>query len=84
MIETLQTKGKEIKGLIDAGIFSYLLVTDIPSDRQHKLLNANATPAAHSWNTNVEFVQMGVNNATILITGTPTLQYFSGAPSDLL
>jgi hypothetical protein len=29
-------------------------------------------------------VQMGVNNATILITGTPTLQYFSGAPSDLL
>jgi hypothetical protein len=35
----LQTKGKEIKGLIDAGVFLYLPVTGIPPDRQCKLLN---------------------------------------------
>ena len=36
----LQTEPKEIKGLIEAGVFSYLPVQDIPADCQNKLLNA--------------------------------------------
>jgi hypothetical protein len=36
----LKTESKEIYGLIDAGVFSYLPVSDIPPDRRRKLLNA--------------------------------------------
>jgi hypothetical protein len=36
----LQSESKEIQGLIDAGVFSYLPVNDIPPDRRKQLLNA--------------------------------------------
>jgi hypothetical protein len=36
----LSTEPKEIQGLIDAGVFSYLPISDIPPDRRRKLLNA--------------------------------------------